>query len=95
MYCVSSIRIRGQREDEEARMSEESSVLLVLLVVAKNEAHMKALQSNTATDRKESMKHQRVVKKAMEKARVDWICRVAREEEAAVNDGRARCMGKY
>ena len=42
MYCVSSISIRLQREDEEAR--------IVLLIVAKNKAHLKALQSNTTTD---------------------------------------------
>ena len=60
------------------------------LIVAKNEAHLKALQSNTAADRKEFRKHQRIVKKAVEKAKEDWICRVAKEAEAAVKDGRAR-----
>ena len=94
MYCVSSIRIRLQREDK-ARMFEESSERLVPLIVAKNVTHLKVLQSNTATDWKDSRKYQRTAKKAMEKAKEDWMCRVAREEEAAVNDGRARCMGQH
>ena len=69
---------------------EECSKRLVPLIVAKNEAHLKALQSKAAADRKEFRKHQRIVKKAVEKAKEDWICRVAKEAEAAVKDGRAR-----
>ena len=51
------------------------------LIVAKNEAHLKALQSNAAADWKQFRKHQRIVKKAVEKAKEDWICRVAKEAE--------------
>ena len=58
------------------------------LIVAKNEAHLKALHSNTAADQKEFRKHQRIVKEAVEKAKEDWMCRVAKEAEAAVKDGR-------
>ena len=53
------------------------------LIVAKNEVHLKALQSNTAADRKEFRKHKRIVKKAVKKAKEDWICRLAKEEEQA------------
>ena len=80
----------GRGKAKKPEWFEECSECLVPLIVAKNEAHLKALQSNTAADRKEFRKHQRIVKKAVEKAREDWICRVAKEAEAAVKDGRAR-----
>ena len=80
----------GRGKAKKPEWFEECSECLVPLIVAKNEAHLKALQSNTAADRKEFRKHQRIVKKAVEKAKEDWICRVAKEAEAAVKDGRAR-----
>ena len=60
------------------------------IIVAKNEAHLKALQSNATADREEFRKHQRMLKKAVEKAKEDWICRVAKEVEVSVKDDRAR-----
>ena len=35
-------------------------------------------------------RHHRLVKKAVDKAKEDWICRVAKEAEAATKDGRTR-----
>ena len=60
------------------------------LIVAKNEVHLKGLQCNAAADWKEFRKHQRIVKKAVEKTKEDWICRIAKEAEVAVKDGHAR-----
>ena len=79
---------RGRRRQPE--WFEESSELLVPLIKAKNKAHLNALRSNTVANRKEFRRHQRSVKRAVDKAREEWICRVAREGEAAVKDGRAR-----
>ena len=76
---------RGRR-----RQFEESSELLVSLIRAKNRAHLDALRSNTVANRKKFRRHQRSVKRAVDKAREEWICRVAREGEAAVKDGHAR-----
>ena len=80
----------GREKAKKREWFEECSECLVPLIVAKNEAHLKVLQSNTATDRKEFRKHQRIVKKAVEKAKKACLCRVAKEAEAAVKDGHTR-----
>ena len=79
---------RGRRKHPE--WFEESSDTLLPLIEAKNRAHQKMLQCNATTDRKEFRKHQRLVKRAVDKAKEDWICRVAKEAEVAVKDGRVR-----
>ena len=79
---------RGRRKHPE--WFEESSETLMPLVEAKNRAHQRVLQSNTIADRKEFRRHQRLVKRAVDKAKEDWICRVVKEAEAAVKDGRTR-----
>lgn len=79
---------RGRRKHPE--WFKESSDTLLPLVEAKNRAHQKVLQSNATADRKEFRRHQRLVKRAVDKAKEDWICRVAKEAEAAVKDGRTR-----
>ena len=63
---------------------------MVPLIEAKNRAHQEALQSNTTADRKKFRRHQRLVKRAVDKAKEEWICRVAKEAEVAVKDGRIR-----
>ena len=62
----------GRGKIKKLEWFEEASELLVPLIVAKSEAHLKALQSNTADDLKEFRKHQRTVMKAVEKAKEDW-----------------------
>lgn len=79
---------RGRRKHPE--WFEESSEALMPLIEAKNWAHQRALHSNTIADRKEFRRHQRLVKRAVDKANEDWICGVAKEAEAAVKDGRTR-----
>lgn len=79
---------RGRRKHPE--WFEESLETLMPLVEAKNRAHQRALQSNMTADRKEFRRHQRLVKRAVDKAKEDWICRIAKEAEAAVKDGRTR-----
>ena len=78
---------RGRRHPE---WFEESSETLVPLVEVKNRAHLRALRSNTAADRKEFRRQQRIVKRAVDEAKEEWICRVAKEAEAAAKDGCTR-----
>ena len=73
---------RGRRKHPE-----ESADTLLPLIEAKNRAHQKAIQTSTTTDRKEFRRHQRLVKRAVDKAKEEWICRVAKGAEAAVKDG--------
>ena len=80
-YCIVTVAEesvgRGKRKQPE--WFEESSELLVPLIEAKNEAQLKALRSNTTANRKIFRRHQRAVKAAVDKAKEDRICRVARE----------------
>ena len=46
----------------------------------------KAIQTNSLVDREEIRRQQRVAKKAVDKAKEDWMCQVAQECEAAVED---------
>ena len=48
------------------------------------------LNAHTVASRKAFRRHQRIVKRAVNKAREEWIVRVAREGEAAVKDGKVR-----
>ena len=48
------------------------------------------IQCNTSAIRKEFRRHQRKVKVAVDNAKEEWICRVAREGEAAKKDGCTR-----
>ena len=90
MYFASSERTSRQKKDEGARKVLKSTLnFFRAQIVAKKEAFTKALQSNTVPDEKVFRKHQRIVKKTVEKAKEDWICRVARVAETAVKDGHA------
>ena len=79
---------RGKRKQPD--WFEENMEMLSPLIKAKNDAHLTLLHSSTSANRKEFRRHQRVVKAAVDKAKEDWICRVAMEGEAAVKDGRTR-----
>ena len=79
---------RGQRKNPE--WFEENLDTLLPLIESKNQAHHRAIQSNSTADRKEFRRRQRAVKQAVDKAREEWICRVAKEAENAVKDGRTR-----
>ena len=48
------------------------------------------IQCNTSANRKEFRRHQRKVKVAVDNAKEEWICRVAKEGEAAKKDGCTR-----
>ena len=69
---------------------EEHMEMLTPLIKAKIDAHLTLLHFSTSANRKEFRRHQRVVKPVVDKAKVDWICRVAMEGEAAVKDGQTR-----
>ena len=79
---------RGRRRHPE--WFEENSETLLPLVEVKNRAHLRALRSNTAADRKEFRRQQRIVKRAVDEAKEEWICRVAKEAETAAKDGCTR-----
>ena len=59
-------------------------------MLAKNVAHTMMLNARTVASRKAFRWHQRIVKRTVNRAREEWIVRVAREGEAAVKDGKAR-----
>ena len=63
---------------------------LALLIKTKNEALDKMLRNNLVGGKKEFRWWQRRVKKAVDKARADWILKMAKEAEEAVQDGRTR-----
>ncbi|XP_062515789.1 uncharacterized protein LOC134191212 [Corticium candelabrum] len=76
---------KGRRKQPER--FRESYDILIPLVEAKNRALQRALQSNTTVNQKEFKRQQRLMKRAVDKAKEDWICRVAKEAEVAVKDG--------
>ena len=79
---------RGRKKNPE--WFEENFQTLVPLIECKNRAHRKVMQSNSTADQKKFRRCQRAVKQAVDKAREEWICRVAKEAEAAVKDGHTR-----
>ena len=79
---------RGRRKQPE--WFEENADFLTPLIAAKNEAHSAYLRSNTQAKKKEFRQHQRTVKKAIDKAKEEWVCQVATQGEAAAKDGRTR-----
>ena len=68
----------------------ESADILTPLIVAKNQAHNRMLQSKSIAHRKEFRRHQRKVKTAIENAKEEWIRKTALEAEKAVKDGCTR-----
>ena len=60
------------------------------LIEVKNEAYSRMLRTNSAAAKREFRKRQWMVKRAVDKAREDWIRRVAMEGEAAVKDGKTQ-----
>ena len=64
---------------------------LVSLIEAKNAAHARMLQSWSRMYWLEFRRSQRrVVKKAVNRATEEWVCRITMEGEAAVKDNRTR-----
>ena len=61
-YCRCAVLVDGTG-------AYQSSDTLLPLVEAKNQAHRKALQFNAPADQKEFRRHQRLVKKAVDKAK--------------------------
>ena len=79
---------RGKRKQSE--WFEDNAKELMPLIEAKNEAHNRVLATGSVTAKKEFRYRQRVVKRAVDKAREDWIRKVAMEGERAVKDGKTR-----
>ena len=80
----------GRGEKKQPEWFEESAELLIPLIERKNEAHSRALKTNSVAARKEFRHRQREVKRAVDKAREQWNKRVAMEGEKAKKDGRTR-----
>ena len=79
---------RGRRKQPE--WFEETADVLEPLIKAKNEAYAVCLTDNSPDKKRLFRQHQRAVKKAVDKAKEQWVCRVAMEGEAAAKDGQAR-----
>ena len=63
---------------------------LMPLIIAKQRAYCKFLQSHTVEDKREFRPHQRVMKNAVDEAKEKWISRVIGEAECSVKDGKHR-----
>ena len=79
---------RGRRKQPE--WFEESTEVLVPLVKAKNDAYATYLRENNQARKTEFRRHQRAVKRVVDKAKEEWVCRVATQREAATKDGQTR-----
>ena len=79
---------RGKRRQPE--WFEDNVEKLTPLIDAKNAAYDGLLGSDSAGARRVFRQAQRRVKKAVDRAKEDWILNVAREAEEAVKDGRTR-----
>ena len=75
---------------EKRKQPEESADELMPLIEVKNEAHTRMLADNSVAARKAVRQWQQMVKRAVDRVREKWIVRVARENEAAVRDGKTR-----
>ena len=91
LYCVSAAEeVVGRVKRKQPDWFEDSEELLTPLIKAKNDAHLRMIQCNTSANRKEYWNHQRKVKIAVDNAKEEWICRIAKEGEAAREDGCTR-----
>ena len=79
---------RGYRSNPE--WFEDNVDLLKPLIDKKNEALQKWLQRDTRSRKQSFCRLQRAVQKAVNKAKEEWIKKVASDAEAAVKDGRVR-----
>ena len=59
----------------------ENADKLKPIIEAKNKARNRMLQSNTEANQKQFRNHQRKVKKAVDAAKEEWVCRVATNAE--------------
>ena len=91
-YCIveSADKSIGRRKQKQPEWFEESMNILTPLIDNKDKAHRKAIQTNSAADKEEFRRQQRLVKKAVDKAKEEWMCQVAQECEEAVKNGRTR-----
>ena len=60
------------------------------LITAKNKSYDKFLRPNTRGKCKDFRRHQRKVKRAVDAAKEEWICKTASEAEGAGKDGRTQ-----
>ena len=56
------------------------------LIKAKDDAHLRMIQCNISANQKEFRRYQSKVKVAVDNAKEEWICRVAKEREAEKKD---------
>ena len=68
----------------------ENAETLKPLIESKNRAHNQIIRTNSVANRKEFRKQQKIVKSAVDKAKEEWIKRIASEGEKAKKDGRTR-----
>ena len=80
----------GREKRKQPDWFEDSEDLLSPLIKAKDDAHLRIIQCNTSANQKEFRRHLRRVKVAVDNTKEEWICRVAKEGEAARKDGGTR-----
>ena len=68
---------RGKRKQPD--WFEDNEELLSPQIKAKNDAHLWMIQCNTSANQKEFRRYQRKVKVAVDNAKEEWICKVAKE----------------
>ena len=76
---------RGKRKQPD--LFEDSEEMLSPLIKAKEDAHLMMIQCSTSANRNEFRRHQRKVKDAVDNAKEECKCRVAKEGEAARRNG--------
>jgi len=74
-------------------MPQDNIQTLVPLIKAKNAAHNRMLNSNSAGARRAFRQPQQLVRKAVDKAKENWILSVAKEVEEAGKDGKISWEG--
>ena len=78
MSAAEEVVGRGKRKQPD--WFEDSEELLSPLIKAKDDAHLRMIQCNTSA---KFRRHQKKVKVEVDNAKEEWICRVAKEGEAA------------
>ena len=70
----------------------DSADTLQPLLDEKNAAYDRFLQAKSQSNKKEFRRNQRIVKRAVDTAKEDWICKVASDAEKAKKDSHQRWM---
>ena len=82
--------ILGRERKTQPDWFQENAEYLKPIIESKNRAHNQMIRTNSVATRKEFRRQQRIVKSAVDRAKEEWIKRIASEGEKAKKDGRTR-----